>query len=123
MNWSHVSTRTLIVVGVFMVCVSIAGAAAGFYIFHHYTIRFITLQGVNLSVVGILFWSWWTLDALRCASSQKALSKGDPITAEKHLGRVWILRKKAEAIRRAHGLVQPYSDRTRPLSLDSRKRL
>ena len=105
MNRSHLNTRTLIVVGVFMVCVSIAGAAPGFYVFHHYTFRFIALQGAILSVVGILFSSWWTLDALRCASSQKALSKGDPITAKKHLGRVWTLRKK-----------------TRPLSLDSHKR-
>ena len=117
MNWSRIRTKTLIVIGVSMVCGSVGGAALGFYAFHNYGQKLIVSQGTSLFMSGVCWGTMWLLDAIRCSLSQKALYSGDHVAAEKHLGKVLLLRKKAEAIRQVYGLVRPERDRSRPLSL------
>ncbi len=122
MNWSRIRTKTLIVIGVSMVCGSIGGAALGFYAFHNYGQRLVVLQGASLFMTAVFYGMWWILDAIRCSLSQKALYSGDYVAAEKHLGKVLLLRRKAEAIRQVYGLVRPERDRSRPLAARGKSR-
>ena len=54
MNWSRIRTKTLIVIGVSMVCGSVGGAALGFYAFHNYGQRLVVLQGASLFMTAVL---------------------------------------------------------------------
>ena len=65
---------------------------------------------------GLVFGTIWLLDAIRCHLSVTRLRAGDDVKAERHLGRVVMLGRKAEAIRQGCGL-RPPSDSARPLGL------
>ena len=117
MNWSRIRTKTLIVIGVSMVCGSVGGAALGFYAFHNYGQRLVVLQGASLFMTAVFYGMWWFLDAIRCSLSQKALYSGDHVAAEKTPGKSTATPQKAEAIRQVYGLVRPERDRSRPLGL------
>ena len=78
------------------------------YMIHHFGTKLIYMQGLSLAMWGTALGTIWLVDTYHFSMSQRALSAGDPATAEKHLGRVRMLRGKEDSIRRKYGLVRPY---------------
>lgn len=117
MDWSSISTKTLIVVGVIAICVAIAGTVTGWYLFHYHSENYYAMQLATLCMTLTLFAVLWTKDAIRCAVAESTARDGDLVRAEEHLSRVRMLPKKADAIREDHCLVRIPIDKSRPLGL------
>ena len=91
MNWNRISSRSLIYIGVvaFVVCIGGVFVAA-------FRVPFL---GSGIWVAGITLSAIWTLDAIHCLLAEKAASRADVLTADKHLRKIRMLHKKGKAIR------------------------